>query len=59
MIDLGGIAKGYIADDIVGMLRNGGCESASISLGGNVYVIGKSFVGDALERGRARPEWPG
>ena len=55
MIDLGGIAKGYIADDIVGMLRNGGCESASISLGGNVYVIGKSFDGDAWNVGVQDP----
>ena len=55
MIDLGGIAKGYIADDIVGMLRDGGCESASISLGGNVYVIGKSFDGDEWNVGVQDP----
>lgn len=55
MIDLGGIAKGFIADDIVGMLREGGCESASISLGGNVYVMGKSFDGDAWNVGIQDP----
>lgn len=55
MIDLGGIAKGYIADDIVTMLREGGCQSASISLGGNVYVIGKSFDGDAWNVGVQDP----
>lgn len=55
MIDLGGIAKGYIADDIVAMLREGGCQSASISLGGNVYVIGKSFDGDAWNVGVQDP----
>lgn len=55
MIDLGGIAKGFIADDIVGMLREGGCESASISLGGNVYVMGKSFDGDAWNVGVQDP----
>ncbi len=55
MIDLGGIAKGYIADDIVAMFREGGCDSASISLGGNVYVIGKSFDGDEWNVGVQDP----
>lgn len=39
-IDLGAIAKGYIADDIVALLRSRGCTSALISLGGNVYALG-------------------
>lgn len=39
-LDLGATAKGYIADDLARMLREGGCESAFIDLGGNVYVIG-------------------
>lgn len=55
MIDLGGIAKGYMTDDIVGMLTEGGCDSACISLGGNVYVIGKSFDGDAWNVGIQDP----
>ena len=54
-IDLGGIAKGYIADDIVSLLREGGCDAASISLGGNVYVIGKSFDGDEWNVGVQDP----
>lgn len=45
-LDLGGIAKGYIADDLVRLLAEGGCEDASISLGGNVFVMGESFDGD-------------
>ena len=40
-IDLGGTAKGYIADDLARMLREGGCESGLINLGGNVYALGK------------------
>ena len=40
-IDLGGIAKGYIADDLARMFAEGGCKSASINLGGNAYVLGK------------------
>lgn len=54
-LDLGGIAKGYICDDIVSLLREGGCEDASISLGGNVYVMGKSFDGDAWNVGVQDP----
>ena len=39
-IDLGGIAKGYIADDVARLLRERGCESALINLGGNTYALG-------------------
>lgn len=46
MLDLGGIAKGFITDDLVSMLREAGCKSAMLSLGGNVYVLGESFRGD-------------
>ena len=38
-IDLGGIAKGYIADRIADMIR-GKVHGATLSFGGNVYVIG-------------------
>ncbi len=39
-LDLGGIAKGYIADDLANLFREAGCESACLNLGGNVYVLG-------------------
>lgn len=39
-LDLGGIAKGYITDDLASLLVEGGCESAFLNLGGNVRVIG-------------------
>jgi thiamine biosynthesis lipoprotein len=38
-IDLGGIAKGYIADRLAELLRER-CMGAIISLGGNTYVVG-------------------
>lgn len=38
-VDLGGIAKGYIADQLVRLLE-GRVTGAMISLGGNTYVIG-------------------
>ncbi|MGI6192814.1 MAG: FAD:protein FMN transferase [Christensenellales bacterium] len=39
-IDLGGIAKGYIADKVVEYLKSRGVTSAIINLGGNVYAMG-------------------
>ena len=41
-IDLGGIAKGYMADKITDFLIEKGVSSAIINLGGNVTVIGKN-----------------
>lgn len=40
-IDLGGIAKGYIADRIKDYLVKNGVQSALINLGGNVLCIGQ------------------
>lgn len=40
MIDLGGIGKGYAADEVAELLRNEGTKHAIINLGGNVYTIG-------------------
>lgn len=55
MLDLGGIAKGFITDDLVRMLREGGCKNASLSLGGNVYVMGDSYDGDEWNVGVQDP----
>ena len=40
MIDLGGIAKGYISEQLKSYLREKGCSSAMINLGGNVSSLG-------------------
>ncbi len=40
MIDLGGIAKGYIADEVKQYLMDRGVESAVLSFGGNIVTIG-------------------
>lgn len=40
MIDLGAIAKGYVADKITDLLIENDVESAIINLGGNVYIHG-------------------
>lgn len=42
-IDLGGVAKGYIADKLAEYLKDSGVENAVINLGGNVVVIGDKF----------------
>jgi len=39
-IDLGGIAKGYAADEVRNIVKEAGIESAYVNLGGNVLVIG-------------------
>lgn len=39
-LDLGGIAKGYIADDLAQMLIDAGCDCGCINLGGNVKTVG-------------------
>ncbi len=45
-IDLGGIAKGYIADRVAEYLRSQGVTSACINMGGNVVTIGTKPNGD-------------
>ena len=40
-LDLGGIAKGYIADDLCELFAQMGCESGLVNLGGNVKTIGR------------------
>lgn len=40
-LDLGAIAKGYAADKIVNYLKENGINRAIISLGGNVYALGR------------------
>ena len=41
MIDLGGIAKGYIADQVKKYLENRGIKNAILSFGGNIVAIGR------------------
>jgi thiamine biosynthesis lipoprotein len=54
-LDLGGIAKGAIADDIAGLLREAGVGSALINLGGNVYALGTKPGGDPWNIGIQSP----
>lgn len=54
-VDLGGIAKGYIADRIIGQMKREGVQQAVISLGGNVAVIGEKAKGVPWNIGIERP----
>ncbi len=54
-IDLGGVAKGYIADRISEFLAERGVESAIVNLGGNVAVLGTKEDGSPWNIGIERP----
>lgn len=54
-IDLGGIAKGYIADKTAEYLEANGVISAIVDLGGNIYVIGSKPDGSNFNIGVQDP----
>jgi thiamine biosynthesis lipoprotein len=59
-IDLGGIAKGYAADEAIRVLKEYGIKRAYADLGGNVIVLGKKKIGlteyfSSLMRGKKVP----
>lgn len=54
-IDLGGIAKGYIADRIADMVR-GKVHGATLSFGGNVYALGLKPDGTVFNLGIQDPD---
>lgn len=54
-IDLGGIAKGYIADCLEEYLLSTGIESALINLGGNVQTVGTKPDGSSWKIGIQKP----
>ena len=54
-IDLGGIAKGYIADRLKDYLVSQNVKSAIINLGGNVLCIGEKTDNSAFKIGIQKP----
>ncbi|MHC1785802.1 MAG: FAD:protein FMN transferase [Christensenellales bacterium] len=58
-IDLGGIAKGYAADCIIGVLREHHVKSAFTSIGGNVSVLGRRPDGRPWSVGIRHPREAG
>ena len=54
-IDLGGIAKGYIADQLKEYLTSAGVRHALINLGGNVLTLGGRYDGSDFRIGIQKP----
>ena len=54
-IDLGGIAKGFVADKMKEYLLENGINSAIINLGGNVLTIGSNSNGNSFNVGIQKP----
>lgn len=54
-LDLGGIAKGYIADQLKEYLKGQGVDSALIDLGGNILCIGGKPDGSDFRIGIQQP----
>ncbi|MBQ9414605.1 MAG: FAD:protein FMN transferase [Clostridia bacterium] len=57
-VDLGGIAKGAIADELASLLAERGCQSALIDLGGNVLAVGSRPDGSPFRVGISDPRDP-
>jgi len=55
-IDLGGIAKGYTANQVIQYYRQKGLHSAMINLGGNVALFGKRKDGKLWQVGIQDPD---
>lgn len=54
-IDLGGIAKGYIADQMKAYLNQQNITNGIINLGGNILTVGPKASGDSYRIGIQKP----
>ena len=57
-LDLGGIAKGYAADELAGILKEAGVRRAVIDLGGNIYAHGSKTAKQKWRIGIQNPLSP-
>lgn len=57
-LDLGAIAKGYIADEVAKVMKAHGVNSAIVDLGGNIFVIGHNPDGKKWNVGIQDPFSP-
>ena len=55
-LDLGGIAKGFAADEVAAILKDHGVNKAIINLGGNVLTVGTRPDGTGWKIGVQNPE---
>ncbi|MBA1335430.1 MAG: thiamine biosynthesis lipoprotein ApbE [Firmicutes bacterium] len=58
VVDLGGIAKGYAADEVKKIMVDEGIEYAIINLGGNVLAVGGKYDGGPWNIGIQDPYAP-
>ena len=58
IVDLGGIAKGYSADQAISIYKKYGITSAYVNLGGNVSVLGSKPDGSHWTVGIQNPRQP-
>jgi thiamine biosynthesis lipoprotein len=58
-LDLGAIAKGYAADEVVRLLAQKGIKMGLIDLGGNIFAYGERKRGKPWRIGVQDPEEPG
>ncbi|MGG6313065.1 FAD:protein FMN transferase [Paenibacillus macerans] len=57
ILDLGGIGKGYAADEVAAYLRNEGVKSALVDVGGSsIIVVGSKPNGDSWNVGLQDPD---
>jgi thiamine biosynthesis lipoprotein len=57
-LDLGAIAKGFITDEAVTVLKKNQVQSAIVDLGGNIFVMGKNSSGEKWNVGIQNPYSP-
>ena len=55
-LDLGGVLKGYAADEVVRILEARGVKSAIVDLGGNIYAMGRGREGKPWRIGVQNPD---
>ena len=55
-IDLGGIAKGYAANQVIQLYRKKGIPSAMVNLGGHVALLGNRYDGRPWQVGIQNPD---
>ncbi len=56
-VDLGGVAKGYIADRVAAVLKEQGVRAALVDLGGNIVAVGNK-AGQPFRIGIKNPSSP-
>ncbi len=58
-LDLGALAKGFVVDQGIEILKEAGIKSAYINAGGNIRVIGKKSPGHSWHLGIQKPRGKG